>query len=95
MPSCKRDIVESLLYAAILSLAASRRLLQALRQALPAQAPRLKEHRFAVLLAVLADDLLTIVIHDGRLGSAPATTLMQTSYLSRVASTMAAILSMS
>jgi hypothetical protein len=35
-------------------------------QALPAQAPRLKEHRFAALLAVLADDLLTIVIHSGR-----------------------------
>ena len=67
MPSRKRDIVESLLYAAILSLAASRRLLQALRQALPAQAARLKEHRFATLLAVLADDLLTIVIHGGRL----------------------------
>ncbi|MGH7262214.1 MAG: IS4 family transposase, partial [Candidatus Methylomirabilales bacterium] len=65
MPSRKRDIVESLLYAAILSLAASRRLLQALRQALPAHAPRLKEHRFAALLAVLADDLLTIVIHGG------------------------------
>ncbi len=54
MPSRKRDIVESLLYAAILSLAASRCLLQALRQALPGQASRLKEHRFAALLAVLA-----------------------------------------
>ncbi|MGH8567439.1 MAG: IS4 family transposase, partial [Gammaproteobacteria bacterium] len=44
MPSGNRDIVESLLYAAILSLAASRRLLQAVRAALPAQAQRLKEH---------------------------------------------------
>ncbi len=66
LPSRKRDIVEPLLNAASLSLAASRRLLQALRQALPAQAPRVKEHRFAALLAVLADELLTIVIHGDR-----------------------------
>lgn len=67
MPSGKRDIVESLLYAAILSLAASRRLLQAVRAALPAQAQHLKEHRFATVLAFLADELLTLVLHRGRL----------------------------
>lgn len=67
MPSGKRDIVESLLYAAILSLAASRRLLQVLREALPAQAQRLKEHRFATVLAFLADELLTLVLHRGQL----------------------------
>ncbi|MGH8644080.1 MAG: hypothetical protein ACREX4_06325 [Gammaproteobacteria bacterium] len=32
---------------------------------------------------VLADDLLTIVIHGGRLGSAPANNAYTTSYLSR------------
>lgn len=47
---------------------ASRRLLQALRAALlPAQAQRLKEHRFATVLAFLADKLLILVLHRGRL----------------------------
>lgn len=46
MPSGNRHIVESLLYAAILSLAVSRRLMDVLRTGLPAYAQRLKEHRF-------------------------------------------------
>lgn len=66
MPSRKRELVESLLYTAILSLAASRCLLQAMRQAVPLQAHRVKEQRFATLLAFLADDLLNLVLHRGR-----------------------------
>lgn len=66
MPSQRKEVVETLLYAAILSLTVSRRLLIAVRDALSNQADRLKEHRFAALLGSLAGDLLAVVLWPAR-----------------------------
>jgi IS4 transposase len=66
MPSRRKEVVETLLYAAILSLTLSRRLFAAIRNALPQHAERLKEQRFANLLATLSGDLLALVIWPSR-----------------------------
>jgi len=67
LPSRRREVVETLLFAAILSLVVSRRLLQAIREALPEhQAERLKTQRFARLLAELAGLLLPVILAPAR-----------------------------
>jgi putative transposase len=62
MPSRKRVVVEALLYAAIISLAVSRRLLALVRAAYPKHADRLPTRRWAAVFeAVLADVLLLVL----------------------------------
>ncbi|HLP68034.1 MAG TPA: IS4 family transposase [Rhizobium sp.] len=65
MPSSRQEVVEALLYTAIISLAVGRRLLQRLRQAMPEHAERFKSQRFAALMATVADLLLIIVRNPG------------------------------
>jgi putative transposase len=60
MPSRKAAIVETLLYAAILTLVVSRRLLDAVRQQLKRFADRLPTQRWAALFSTVAFDLLLI-----------------------------------
>jgi len=62
MPSAKRQIVEALLHAAIITLAVSRTLLQAVRQRLGALAERTPTLRWGAVLASVASDLLAIVL---------------------------------
>lgn len=64
MPSSKREVVETLLYAAILTLLCSRKLLALLRRKQPHQAMRFKEQRAAVVFAALASDLLLLVLRS-------------------------------
>lgn len=67
LPSRRREVVEALLYAAILSLVMSRRLFQAARRVLSeSQAERLKLQRFARLLAELAGPLLIVLLAPAR-----------------------------
>jgi IS4 transposase len=62
MPSRKRVIVETLVYAAIITLVASRRLLAAVRKRLAAdQAERLRHQRWATVLESVSQELLTVV----------------------------------
>jgi IS4 transposase len=61
MPSSKRVVVEILLYAALLTLVVSRRLLALVRRRLAAMADRLPEQRWAAVFASVAHDLLTVV----------------------------------
>ncbi len=62
MPSRKREIVEALLYAAILTLIVSRRLLALVRKSLGDQAERIPLQRWAALLESVSSDLLHAVI---------------------------------
>jgi len=62
IPSRKSAVVEALLYAALLTFVASRRLLQVLHEALAEHARRLKTQRWAKLFATLAPDLLLLVL---------------------------------
>lgn len=62
MPSRKRVVVEALLYAAILSLAASRCLLALVMDARPEHADRLPPRRWAALLQTVLGDLLALVL---------------------------------
>ncbi len=67
LPSRRQEVVETFLYVAILSLVVSRRLLQAVRQALPEhQAERFKTQRFARLLAELSGQLLLVLLAPAR-----------------------------
>ena len=60
MPSRKREIVEALLYAAILTLIVSRRLLDVVRKRLKSVADRLPFQRWATLVSTVAFELLLI-----------------------------------
>jgi putative transposase len=60
MPSSKRVVVEVLLYAALLTMVISRRLLALVRQRLAAMADRLPEQRWAAVFVSVAHDLLTV-----------------------------------
>jgi len=62
MPSSKQVVVEALLFASLLTLVASRRLLDALRRKLDQQAHRLKERRWAAVFESVVQDLLAVVI---------------------------------
>jgi putative transposase len=66
MPSRKRHIVEALLYAAILTLIVSRRLLALVRAALAHLADRIPLQRWAALLESLSAELLLIVTRPPR-----------------------------
>jgi len=66
MPSGKRHVVEALLYAAILTLIVSRRLLALVRRALADQADRIPEQRWAALLESISTELLLIVTRPPR-----------------------------
>jgi IS4 transposase len=61
MPSSKKEVVEALLYAALLTLIVSRRLLALIRQALGPKAARVKEHRWAAVVESVAQELLQIL----------------------------------
>jgi len=61
MPSAKREVVESLIYATILTLAASRALRAALARRLRRLAHRLPTERWAIVFADVADELLGVV----------------------------------
>lgn len=61
MPSAKRPVVETLIYATILTLAASRTLHAALRRRLRGQRERLPVERWAIVFADVADQLLAVV----------------------------------
>jgi IS4 transposase len=79
MPSSNRNVVEALLYASILTLVVSRRLLDVVRRTLADVRERIPMQRWAALLEALAGDLLHIVTRPPReLGS----------LLRRVASTL-------
>jgi hypothetical protein len=62
IPSRKSAVVEALLYAALLTFVASRRLLQVLHEALAEHARCLKTQRWARLFATLAPDLLLLIL---------------------------------
>jgi IS4 transposase len=61
MPSAKRVVVETLIYATILTLAASRALHAALARRLRRRGPRLPVERWGIVFADVADQLLAIV----------------------------------
>lgn len=62
LPSRKREVVEALVYAAILTLVVSRTLLLAVRQKLKSQRERLPEQRWARVFVAVAQDLLKVVL---------------------------------
>lgn len=66
MPSRKREIVEALLYASILTLIISRRLLALVRKALAGLADRIPTQRWAALLESASTELLLIVTRPPR-----------------------------
>jgi IS4 transposase len=66
MPSSKRHVVEALLYAAILTLIVSRRLLALVRRALAHLADRVPLERWAALLQSISPELLLIVTRPPR-----------------------------
>jgi IS4 transposase len=66
MPSRNRHVVEALLYAAILTLVVSRRLLALVRAALAVAAERVPVQRWAALLEALSGELLQIATRPPR-----------------------------
>jgi putative transposase len=66
MPSAKRHIVEALLFAAILTLVVSRRLLALVRQQLGKLAERVPTQRWAAVLESVAQELLAVVLQPPR-----------------------------
>jgi len=66
LPSAQRHIVESLLYATILTLVASHRLAAEVRKRLGTVARRIRAQRWAALFEALAPDLLTVLVRRGR-----------------------------
>ena len=66
LPSTKPKVVETLIYASILTLIVSQRLLPSLRRRLAFEAARLPEQRWAVLFASVAQDILRLVMWPPR-----------------------------
>ena len=66
LPSSRRDVVEALIFATLLSAAVSKSLLAAVRAKLRAFAERLPDQRWAVLFASVARDLLFIALQPRR-----------------------------
>jgi len=60
MPSSKRVVVEVLLYAALLTLVVSRRLLALVRRRLRAMADRTPEQRWGAVFVSVAHELLSV-----------------------------------
>jgi putative transposase len=61
MPSRKKHVVESMIYASILTLVTSKQILLAIREKLRRERHRLKEGRWTRLLSTFADHILRIV----------------------------------
>ena len=66
LPSGKRVVVESLVYAALLTWIASRRLLSEVRRKLGRLADRVPLHRWAVIFASIAQELLVLMAQPPR-----------------------------
>ena len=66
LPSRKPEVVRALVYAAVLTMLASRTLLHAVRQALGTTGARLKEHRWATIFTTIAADLLLLLARPPR-----------------------------
>ena len=66
MPSAKRVVVETLLYAAFLTMVVSRRLLALVRRRLAALADRIPAQRWAAVFTAVAHDLLAAVLRPPR-----------------------------
>ena len=66
MPSSKREVVEALLYAAMITLLCSRKLLALLRQKQPKDADRFRTQRAAAVFASVADNLLWLLVRPPR-----------------------------
>jgi IS4 transposase len=66
LPSRKRPIVEALIYAAILTLIVSRRLLDLVRRKLRGLQHRFPERRWAAVFVSVAHDLLTLMVRPPR-----------------------------
>ncbi len=66
LPSSKREVVEALVYAAILTLLCGRRLLILLRQKQKPLADRLPQQRWAVVFSEVARDILLLVVRPRR-----------------------------
>jgi len=62
MPSSKDQIVEPLLYATILTVIAGRCLMDAVRRKLKARGLRVREQRFAIVLASVAIEILFLMV---------------------------------
>lgn len=60
IPSRKRVVVEVLLYAALLTMVVSRRLLALVRRRLASMSDRIPEQRWAAVFVAVANDLLTV-----------------------------------
>jgi IS4 transposase len=72
VPSRKAHIVEALLYAAVVTLLVSRRLLRAVRQALSRQHRAIPEGRWAAIFAAVSSAILDLVLAPARLARASA-----------------------
>jgi IS4 transposase len=66
LPSSKRVVVESLVYAALLTWIASRRLLSEVRRKLGRLADRVPQHRWAVIFVAIAQELLLVMVRPPR-----------------------------
>jgi IS4 transposase len=66
MPSSKPVVVETLLYAALLTMVVSRRLLALMRRRLGQMADRIPVQRWAAVFVSVAHDLLTVATHPLR-----------------------------
>ncbi|MCC7413295.1 MAG: IS4 family transposase [Gammaproteobacteria bacterium] len=66
LPSRRRAVVEALVYAALLSFIASRRLFAVVQRKLRQFADRLPEQRWARLFAAIAQDLLLLLVRPPR-----------------------------
>ncbi len=77
MPSSKREIVEALLYAALLTWLVSRALLCALRKYLGRRGARVPEERWAALLSSVAMELLRLAVRRVEAGGRRARDLMR------------------
>ena len=62
----KQEVVEALLYAAVLTLLCSRTLLALLRHKQPEHADRFRERRTAAVFAAIAWDLLLLIVRPPR-----------------------------
>jgi IS4 transposase len=62
MPSGKQQIVETLLYATVLTVIAGRCLMNAVRRKLKAHGHRVREQRFAIVLASVAMEILFLMV---------------------------------
>ena len=72
MPSRKAHIVEALLYAAVVTLLVSRRLLRAVRQALRGRQRVVPEGRWAAIFAAVSGAILDLVLAPAHLARASA-----------------------